>query len=267
MQASIRNALAGSALLMACLSASAADDLPQALPPAEEAVALAWAEHTGRQIFEHDRAAAVASDAVQASESAHDDIRVSGWVTEARDDGIAVTFVDAAPAALYRVLVSESGEAGPVAAYSDPEPLSAYEAAAVAARDAAVAVPFERCAERYNPVVLPAAADAAGRWTVYLLPATTRHDEVPVGGTYRMDVQGGVVSAQRAFTRTCIRLPRGSGAGMLMITHLLDPVPTEAHVHWSLWAEMPMFVLTPPDGVIWTVEEGAIRNTGQKAGD
>ena len=30
----------------------------------------------------------------------------------------------------------------------------------------------------------------------------------------------------------------------MMITHILDPVPTEAHVHCSLWADTPMYVST-----------------------
>lgn len=32
--------------------------------------------------------------------------------------------------------------------------------------------------------------------------------------------------------------------GAMMITHILDPVPTEAHVHCSLWADTPMYVST-----------------------
>jgi hypothetical protein len=44
-----------------------------------------------------------------------------------------------------------------------------------------------------------------------------------------------------------------------MITHLLDAVPTEAHVYWSLWAGTPMYLSTPPTGGLWAIESGAIR--------
>lgn len=267
MHASIRGALAGAALLLAGLAAAADDDLPQALAPEQEAVALASAERAGREIFEHDRAAAVATDALMAQRKSRRDRRVRGWVTEAGAEGITVTFVDQTPAALYRVLVSNSGQAGPVSALDAPGALSPHEAGAVAARDAVMAAPFEQCSKDYNTVVLPSAPDTTDRWIVYLLPGTKRNDEVPVGGTHRMDVEGGAVTAQRAFTRTCISLPRGRGPGALMITHLLDPVPTEAHVHWSLWADTPMFVMTPPDGVIWAIEHGAIRKVDRKSGD
>lgn len=267
MHASIRGALVGAALLLAGLTAAANDELPQALPPEEEAIAIAFVERTGREIFEHDRAAAVATDALMAQRKSRRDRRVRGWVTEARADGIAVTFVDGTPSALYRVLVPISGEPGPVAALDAPEPLSPYESGAVAARNAAMAASFEPCSKDYNTVVLPSAPDTIEHWVVYLLPGTKRDNEVPVGGTYRMEVQGGAVTSQRAFTRSCISLPTGREPGALMITHLLDPVPTEAHVHWSLWAGKPIFVITPPAGTIWGIEHGAVRKMDRDAGD
>lgn len=42
-----------------------------------------------------------------------------------------------------------------------------------------------------------------------------------------------------------------------MVTHLLDPTPTEVHVYWSLWARTPMFVATGEDA-IWKIENGRI---------
>jgi hypothetical protein len=108
-------------------------------------------------------------------------------------------------------------------------------------------------------VVLPPEAGGDGGWRVYMLPATKQRDAVPIGGTYRLEVRDGAVVAQRGFTRSCIALGRGPKVAGMMITHLLDPVPTEAHVHWSLWAETPMYVSTPPDGVLWAIEFGVIR--------
>lgn len=260
MRVPIRKALAGAALLLACLAAAADDDLPQALPPEQEATAIAAAETLGRAIFEHDRAAAVATDVARAQRSFKRDRRVRGWLTEARDDGIAVTFIDQTPNALYRVMVSPAGQGGPLVALEAPEPLSAFEADAAAARAAALGASYEACSKTYNSVVLPPAAGTDDAWAVYLLPGTTRRDTVPIGGTFRVDVRDGAVVSQRAFTRSCIALPHDRDrGGVLMITHLLDAVPTEAHVHWSLWAGTPMIVATPPDGVMWGIERGAVR--------
>jgi len=52
-----------------------------------------------------------------------------------------------------------------------------------------------------------------------------------------------------------------------MITHLLDPAPTEARVFWSLWAGKPMFVATPPDGTMWKIENGGIELAERKTAD
>jgi len=52
--------------------------------------------------------------------------------------------------------------------------------------------------------------------------------------------------------------------GALMITHLLDPIPTEAHVFWSIWAHKPLYVATPPNGTIWVVEGSKIRLVERK---
>lgn len=239
--------------------AFADEPLPQALAPEQETLALRDAERIGKTMYLHDRAAAVATDAVLANTAAKKEGRVRGWITEARQDDIIVTFVDETSAALYRVTVSAEGEPGPVTTHVQPEPLSAYEAGAARARLAAMSASFEPCAQNYNSVVLPVDAEASARWKVYMLPGTTRHDVVPIGGSYRFETKDGAVVAQRAFTRTCITLQRNSGeGGIMMITHLLDPVPTEAHVFWSLWAGKPMMVATPPHGTIWGIENGRI---------
>lgn len=260
MRTSIRTALASAALLLACQAAFANDDLPQALSAADEAAAVAAAERTGRDIFEHDRAAALATDVLMSERKARRDKRTRGWVTRAlADGGIAVTFVDETPAAIYRVPVSAAGQAGPLEVLDAPEPLDAFDAGAAAARNAAMAAPFAACSKDYNSVVLPASPDATDSWIVYLLPGTRRNDEVPLGGSYRMDVEGGAVTAQRPFTKSCIKLQKGGATSAMMITHLLDAAPTAVHVHWSLWAATPMFVMTPPDGAIWAIEHGVVR--------
>jgi hypothetical protein len=172
MPARIRTALVAASLLIATSPALADDD---------QAAALAAAEATGRAIFEHDRAAAVATDVAMAQRTFKRDRRVRGWLTEARDNGIVVTFIDDTPNALYRVLVSSEGEPSPLLPLPEPEPLTAREAGAAQARTLALASDFPACSRTYNTVVLPDAS-AEGAWMVYLLPATTNATAVPLGG-------------------------------------------------------------------------------------
>lgn len=231
------------------------DPIPQALPPEQETLALLAAEKTGMAMFRHDQAAAVATDAGFKVRAFKNDERVRGWITEEQQGSIVVTFVDATPAALHRVTV-RNGVADPLVTLDAPVALTPYEAGAVAARNAALDAKFEACSEKYNSVVLPSSVD--GQWTVYLLPGTTKHNVVPIGGTYRLEVSGSKVVSQRGFTRTCIALESPPQAEGIVITHVLDPVPTEAHVFWSAWANKPMYVTTPPEPTVWGVEKGRI---------
>jgi hypothetical protein len=247
------------ALALSCLPAKAEEPVRPELPPDQEAAAIRNAEVTGAVIFRHDRAAAVATDAALKNRTFKKDKRLAGWITQEQGSDIVMTFIDQSPAALYRVVVSSTGNViGEVDSYESPIPLSAYESGAAAARAAAMASEFEPCAEKYNTVVLPANSSRQSDWVVYLLPATTKNDLVPVGGTYRVETDGKEVGPRRGFTLTCITLQNDDRAVALMITHLLDPVPTEAHVFWSLWAGKSMYVMTPPDGTVWKVEGGKI---------
>ncbi len=94
--------------------AVAQDDTPPRMDDAQIAQAILDAEATGRAIYLHDQAAAVASDAVMENKAFRQDGkqgRLGGWITEQRDAGIVVTFLssDAEPRARYRVTVDSEG--------------------------------------------------------------------------------------------------------------------------------------------------------------
>jgi hypothetical protein len=247
----------------ACMSLRAEEALPAALPPAEEASALVSAQSVGVALYRHDRAAWVATDAARAVPQFKEDRRVNGWITEQSGSDIVVTFLDATPAALYRVSVTD-GKAGPVLALEAPTPLSAYEAGAAAARSLAIRTPFQLCSKDYNPVVLPGSTPAED-WVVYLIPGTTKSTVVPIGGAYRFAVKDSRVVSQRGFTRSCIDLENGPRAVGLFITHVLDSVPTEVHVFWSLVTRKPIYVATAPAGSIWMVHGGKIMLSERKS--
>ncbi|MGY1411263.1 hypothetical protein ACW5EG_17035 [Luteimonas sp. A611] len=248
------------ALAFACQSATAQEPLPVELPADQEAVALQAAEATGSAIYRHDRAAAVATDAALEIRAFKKDKRVKGWITEERQGEITVTFIDQAPAALYRAIVSNTGRlVGPIAVLDAPTPLTEFESGAAAARVTALASNFQPCSNDYNSVVLPGNGAPTQSWVVYLLPGTTKSNVVPIGGTYRVETDGSKVISRRGFTRTCIALQTNPRSVGLMITHLLDPVPTEAHVFWSLWAKKTMYVSTPPNGTLWAIEDNKIK--------
>ena len=257
------------AIGLCCLAVSADEPLPQELPPDQETAALKAAETTGLIIFRHDQAAAVATDAALLLPQFKKDARVRGWITEEQTDQILVTFIDQTPAALYRASVSRDGVIGPVVALETPAALTSYEAGAATARATAMASKFQPCSERYNTVVLPLPHSDApeNSWVVYLIPGTTNANVVPMGGMYRLEVNGTNIISMRGFTRSCIALQNDPKSVALVVSHLLDPIPTEAHVFWSTWAKKPLYIATPPNGTIWAVEGGKIRLIERKAAE
>lgn len=241
-----------SALVLAfcCACVFADEPAPAPLSPEQEQAALRSAEAAGLALFRHDQAASAATDAALALKVFKKDRRIRGWITEEKEGRILVTFIDETPAALYRVAVV-NGVAGPVEALETPAALTPYEAAAARARNVVSARTFTPCAAKYNSVVLPRADAAADDWLVYLLPAATRLDVIPLGGAYRMEVRSSDVLAQRTFTHSCIALHVAPGATPI-VTHLMDPAPTEVHVFWSLWARTELYVTTSAG--LWKVD-------------
>jgi hypothetical protein len=65
--------------------------------------------------------------------------------------------------------------------------------------------------------------------------------------------------SSRGFTRTCIQLQNDARTEALMLTHLLDSTPTEAHVFWNLLAGKPLYVATATNGKLWAIEQGKIK--------
>ncbi len=253
-------------LLIALCShtALAADSAPVSLTPEQEIAAIALANSRGLAIYRHDVAAARATDAALAVGSFKQDGRVKGWVTEEIQGGIQVTFIDQTPAALYRVTVSNTdGRAGIVSVLNTPIALTAFESAAASARAVALTAPIQRCAANYNSVVLPAGESGTKNWQAYLLPAMTKPHVVPLGGSYRIETDGAKIVSQRGFTRSCVTLGGDPDAVALVVTHLLDPVPTEVHVFWSLWAKKPIYVSTAHNNLTWLVDGNSIRIVDQ----
>jgi hypothetical protein len=242
-------------VLMACAVTAAAN--------AQEADldTLKTAEALGRQIYLHDHAAALVSDAVQPLITDMARKHLQGYITEEKGGAIVVTYfgasADAHLAAWYRAAVGPDGRLlGSVSQYEVPQALSEYEQQAAAARLTGMTYEFQPCTRNYNTVVLP----KPGGWSVYLLPGTTESGVVPFGGTYRVDIDaaGAAIVGSRAFTKSCLTLPIRDKAVAVVVSHLLDPQPTEAHVFWQLWSRQPWHIVTVPSRSSWEIDKGRI---------
>src|SRR5690606_35056146 len=97
---------------------------------------------------------------------------------------------------------------------------------------------------------------------LYVMTPQTDLNILPFGGHHRLTLDNaGRITAQRAFTNSCLNMtkpPAGENQPVgLMVTHLLDPIPTEIHVFSALAAQMPVYVGTR--GSVWEVTGERIR--------
>lgn len=259
-----------SAMLLACLSipAMAQDASGPALAiPAELQQAVAAAEQTGRLLQRLDRAAWIATDEFGADRHARK-LRKStrGWITEPVDTGTLVSFFDASdpPNKVYTVEVQSSGAIGNAGAASDAS-FTEEQLSLIRARQAAIKQTFLACSQDYNSVVYRDGDSIR----VYLMPGTRKPGIFPAGGHHLFvyDATGRTLQSQRDFTKSCIDL-RGAPPGEavekgdrimgMMITHLLDPQPTEIHVFISLNSDSPLYVGTVENRYLWKVSRGTI---------
>lgn len=248
--------MALAAMAMLALPAAAG-----AAPKADDA-AVALAQARGVQIFDYDRAAWVSTDALL--QVIPQGKGVAGWVVTPRGEGLHVTYYglqDGSPVAIYvaevvggKVVSSHRLEPG------EDTVLTPAELQLVAARRAVKGDGLERCgAAPFNSVVLPPERPG-GPVLVYFLTPQVKAGEFPFGGHYRFEVGAdGKVLSQRPFTRSCVTVEMPANAAAGMITHLLDPTPTEIHVFLSLSAGKPIYVMTTDPQQLWSVEGPRIR--------
>jgi hypothetical protein len=235
----------------------------------EEAVAVQTALDRGTLLYEVDRAAWVTTDDMLARLGEEGAAGIRGWTVE--PDGALGAFLvtyygdsPAGPVALYSGKVRDgkvaSSELHPEGARP---PLTALQLRLKQAADTARAFDeYEPCTPaRFNLAVIPP-ANAAGPIEAYLLSAQTERGVYPAGGHYRLTIADGKVVSNRRFTKSCLNLDTtaqgDSGApAALVMSHLLDPTPTEIHVFLSMSAGKPVYVMTGK--TLWVVEGPRIR--------
>jgi hypothetical protein len=107
-----------------------------------------------------------------------------------------------------------------------------------------------------------------GPTIVYIMTPQT-DATYPLGGHYSVEVQSdGSVGKVRRFMNSCIAMgtndvPKGGKPVGFVITHLLDPTPTEIHVFTSLASKMPIFVSTSGSR-LWEVDGNRITTVNAK---
>lgn len=241
------------ALLAAVIATPALAKSPPA-PTAQEQAAITRAVERGRLIYAFDQAAWHSTDELLRKVPKTMLPAIRGWVTEPRGDLLRVTYYDVdgeTPRALFQADMRGAAVArSHLFGEGEDRTLSPETLALIQARTTALRAGEgkARCTSgRFNVVVLPQGAGEPA--AVYLLTPMETKGEYPFGGNYEVDVgPDGKVVSERAFTKACLNMalppPNPAGEPMAMVSHMLDPTPTEIHVFMSLWMGKPVVVLT-----------------------
>ncbi len=244
--------------------------------PSDLADAVAAAERVGQQLYVHDTAAALASDATL-SHFGKDPPRIGGWLASRATDEHG----QPAPAFFvfffsletpWRVLVRVrvpliTGARLEVEELRPPAVPDPHLEALLRARQLALALPSVAKARRWNPVLLPGELVGQHGWLVYLLQASPSR-EIVMGIHRRVLVSedGRRVLFDQPMSKSELRIPlepEGQKIAGAWTTHALSDTPTEIHVLLSRQHDRPIFVATRRGS--WRVEAGRVHYLGPTA--
>ena len=261
-------------LVLAALAALAAP-APAAAPAQpkmseREAALVRQALDRGKLVYVYDRVAWHGTDDLRTKLPGFEK-KIAGWIVDGPPESPQLIFYDRNEADPRIVYVGDFRgtelAASRLIRPGEDDRLSPQRRAMIAARNAAldalVKGKAKKCTDGpINTVVLPPAAPGAPT-LVYVLTPQTDLKAVPMGGHYLVEVAAdGRAGKPRAFTKSCMEMPlvdeKGDRPKALIVTHLLDPLPTEIHVFSSLAARVPIYVLTATGGRTWSVEGSRI---------
>ena len=230
----------------------------------------------GQLLYAYDQAAWHATDAMIADAKKRGLMdalpqMLGGWIVMGTPDEPKVLFFDRHgndPRAVYIVHLADGGTRVASMQFVETEEdrrIDNEGLSLIHARDIALSslagVELLRCAKGlWNTVVLPP-DEPGGPSLVYVLSPQDTLDIAPAGGHYRIEVSAdGKPSPPHAFSKSCINLPTDQAEAKptgLMVTQLMDPVPTEVSVFTMFVTKLPLYVLTTANEHTWVV--GAVR--------
>lgn len=237
--------LVGLALALAAASVPA----PAHAQARDEATQNAWVLERGRLIFALDRAAWVATDDMLARIPDPVAAGLVGYIVDRDGDRfIAIFFAEESGrlVAAYRAGIGPRGVVDPQAFPRGSRPaLTPLQQRLArtgqwAQRNGGR---LQRCSpQSFNLAIIPPTA-ADGPIDLYFLTPQLESG-FPFGGHHRVTLDaGGNEVARRSFARSCLTMPPPPrNAAGIMVSHLLDPTPTEIHVFNAMAAQRPVYV-------------------------
>lgn len=249
-------------LVLAVLSATPAS---AQLNPTETQ-ALRRAIDRGTLLYYYDQAAWHGTDDMLAKIGSRKD-EIGGWIVDGPVEASELIFFDRnanEPHALYvaRFALGKL-QSGRVLGADEDRTLSPARRQMVAAllsgRSAVAQSGLTPCGNQpFNTVLLPPETPG-GPTNIYFLTPQPARDAYAFGGNFALAIGAdGKAGPMRRFTNSCLTMKappskKGKDPAALIVTHLLDPVPTEIHVFTAYAARVPIVVMTGKDR-LWAID-------------
>jgi len=250
-------------VLLALVIATAGVAAAAAKP--DEAALVAQAQARGKLIHDLDQAAWHSTDVLLKALPKARQAEIKGWVVEPGADGSTALYYGYDGETPYGVFTAVF-RGGKVVSSREIKPADADRALTpvqqrmAMARKAATTAKVQPCARAaFNTVIVPPAS-ATSPVEVYLLTPQVKAGEYPFGGHYLITVDAdGKIAATRPFMKSCMTQALPPNAVAAMVSHLLDPAPTEIHAWLARWMGKSVYVMVVEPEQLWEVTAGGIR--------
>ena len=111
-----------------------------------------------------------------------------------------------------------------------------------------------------NCVLSPISAMATAPVEVYLMTPQVKVNAYPFGGHYLVVVgPDGKIVSTRPFMKICMTQDLPPNAVGAVVSHLLDPAPTEIHAWLARWMGKSVYVMVTDPQQLWEVTAEDIR--------
>lgn len=233
---------------------------------AVEKVAIDQALARGRLMYAYDQAAWHGTDDMM-SKVADPGHTIGGYIVDGPAASPTLIFFDKDAKEPHAVYIAEFRNnqlvSSRVLGAGDDRALSAARKTMILARSTGIAA-WKRETPLYcgstapNTVVLPPEW-IGGPYLVYVMSPQSDARSWPFGGHFRVEIDSdGSPGALRVFNKGCldVKEPQDAKTAAMVVTHLLDPVPTEIHVFTALASHHPVVVATPNGKTWWVTGEG-----------
>ncbi len=254
--------LVRSVLLAVVIATSAA---AVALAQPDEAALVAQAQARGNLIHDLDQAAWHSTDVLLKALPKARLAEIKGWVVEPGEGGSTVVYYGFDGDTPYGVFTAVF-QGGKVVSSREIKPADAGRALTpvqqrmALARKAATTAKVQPCARAaFNTVIVPPAS-ATAPVEVYLLTPQVKAGEYPFGGHYLITIGAdGQIASSRPFMKSCMTQALPPNAVAAMVSHLLDPTPTEIHAWLARWMDKSVYVMVVEPEQLWEVTAKGMR--------